>query len=308
MRPAQTSNLRISWGNEPLWQSPLPRSVFDGETLHLFATFAEEPTTLPELVWETDGQTQSARPECVSRTDNPQLARLGGFRRMETSADEKESLELALKYQLVSRQTSLFLVYLREGEDKVTELPELHQVPQMMAVGSHGFGISRISSMCGILGGFCRSDFAHSEHTSVEKCDQSMVDFSWDEESTSSASIPSQDAAASPQDLLTSFDRQALVCPDFAKVLQGIAVLFHQEDAARLLARQAKQEGISEEQAWAILLDWLLARLADVFTSSRQAKRLLRAQLQGVAPAHITAVRGALAGEYPSVSLYAWAT
>jgi Ca-activated chloride channel family protein len=308
MRVAQTGKLRIAWGNEPLWQSPLPRSVFDGETIHLFASFAEEPTALPELAWEVDGQTQSARPESVSRTENPQLARLGGFRRMETSADKKESLDLALKYQLASSQTSLFLVYLREGEDKVTELPQLHQVPQMMAAGSHGFGsVMGFASVCSCLGSFGINSFAHSKHTSVGKYGQSTVDLPWDEESTSPAPISSLDAVTSPQDLLASFDRQALACTDFAKVLRGIIASGIQGEPARLLARLAKQEGISEEQAWAILLDWLQARLADVFTSSRQAKRLLRARLRGIAPAQVTAARGALAVDYPSVSLYAWA-
>jgi Ca-activated chloride channel family protein len=304
MRVAQSDKLRIVWGNEPLWQSPLPRSVFDGETLHLFASFAEEPTTPPELVWEVDGQSQSARPESVRRTANPHLARLGGSRRMKTSADEKESLALALKYQLVSRQTSLFLVYLREGEDKVTELPELHQVPQMMAAGSHGYGSVMDVAMTCFLG--------NGKLTSVNTRDQSVTDdFPWDEEDeesgSSSAPIPSRDAAISPRDLLDSFDRQALVCTDFAKVLQGIASSGIQGEPAKLIARLAKQEGISEEQAWAILLDWLLAQLADVFPSSRQAKRLLRAQLRSIDPAHVTAVRGALAVEYPSVSLCALA-
>jgi Ca-activated chloride channel family protein len=308
MRVAQTGKLRIVWGKEPLWQSPLPRSVFDGETLHLFATFAEEPTAMPELVWEVDGQPQSAKPESFSRTENPHLARLGGFRRMETSADKQESLELALKYQLVSSQTSLFLVYPREGEDKVTELPELHQVPQMMAAGSHGYGsVKGVVSACSILGSVSTKFFAHSKSTPVGKYDKSVADLPWDEESTSSDPVSSQDAATSPQDLLALFDRQALACTDFAKVFQGIIVPFHQGDPVKLIARLAKQEGISEEQALAILLDWLLAQLADVFTSSRQAKRLLRAQLRGIDASHITAVRGALAVEYPSVSLYAWA-
>jgi Ca-activated chloride channel family protein len=308
MRVAQSDKLRIVWGNEPLWQSPLPRSVFDGETLHQFAIFAEEPTSLPELVWEVDGQTQSDRPESISRTENQHLARLGGFRRMKTTADEKEALELALKYQLVSSRTSLFLVYLREGEDKVTELPELHQVPQMMAAGSHGYGsVMGSFAACSVLGNVTMNVCAHNKHTLVEKPAQSVADLSWAEESSSVVPITSQNASTSPQALLASFDRQALDCTDFAKVLQGIVTSGLQGGPVKLIARLAKQEGISEQQAWAILLDWLLAQLADVFTSSRQAKRLLRAQLRSIDPAHITAVRGVLAVEYSSVSLSAWA-
>jgi Ca-activated chloride channel family protein len=310
MRVAQSDKLRIVWGNEPLWQSPLPRSVFDSETLHLFASFAEEPATLPELVWEVDGQTQSAKPGCISRTENPHLVRLGGFRRMETTADKKESLELALKYQLVSSLTSLFLVYLREGEDKVTELPQLHQVPQMMAYGSHGFGsVPGVSTVCSIMGSCIINSFAQSAHHLVTKMPKNLLssDMPWEHDSPPSIPLPSQETATSPQDLLASFERQALSCTDFAQALHEIAASFNQGDPANLIARLAKQKGISEEQAWTILLDWLLERLTNVFTPSRQAKRLLRMLLRDIEAEHLTAVRGALAVEYPSVSLYAWA-
>jgi Ca-activated chloride channel family protein len=154
MRGPQTNKLSIDWGSVPIWQSPLPLSIFDGDTLHLFATFAETPTRKPTLSWDADGKTESASPEMITGTENRDLARLGAAQRMQTLG-KPEALAMALKYQLVSDQSSLFLVYLREGEDKVTELPEIHQVPQMMAKGSHGFGSVAGGGFVGGFGMFC---------------------------------------------------------------------------------------------------------------------------------------------------------
>jgi hypothetical protein len=48
----------------------------------------------------------------------------------------QESLRLALNYQLLSRWTNFLVI--AERADKAEDLPELHQVPQMLAAGWGG--------------------------------------------------------------------------------------------------------------------------------------------------------------------------
>jgi hypothetical protein len=214
---------------------------------------------------------------------------------------------LALKYQLVSEQTSLFLVYLREGEDKATGLPEVHQTPQMLAAGSHGFGSVRrrfgsamhrfgfvsagVSqsivdcSLRGVHSGFAESVFS-----------ESFADFG--------DFAPS--GAHSPQELLQYFDEQALASQDYARVLQLIQELVGSDHLQNMVADFALQEGLTPEQAWAILLDWLMARLVNDFTPSRQAKRLLRPQLKPFDQTRHAAFQSSLDGRFASVSAGAW--
>jgi hypothetical protein len=150
----------------------------------MFALFDKAPDTLPELTWDVGGHTNRAVPAEISRTDNPDPARLAGAVWMETAVTKEESLSLALKYQLVSRQTALFLVYLRDGEDKVTELPQIHQVPQMMAFGSHGYkpliGSSLLGSVdyCSLLGSV---DYCSLLPTEIQESSQLLLESDDDE-------------------------------------------------------------------------------------------------------------------------------
>jgi len=294
MRVAQTNKLRLDWGSKAVWQSPLPLSVFDGETLHLFASFDKVPTQKPTLFWEADGKTESASPETVTATENRDLARLGAAERL-PDVSQKEALALALKYQLVSEQSSLFLVYLREGEDKVTELPEIHQVPQMMAAGSHGYG-----SVLGALGVSCCLSpalplkGARPVTTLLSRMFQSGP--------TLQSNPPA--AVQTPRELLERFDRQALTRQDYALVL-GFLRQFS-GDVGDLITEFANREGITLEQAWAVFLDWLAARLASDYTLSRHGRRLLRSQTKTLDRAGIAALQSSLDQRFSAVSADAW--
>ena len=290
MRVAQTNKLRLDWGGQALWQSPLPLSIFDGETLHLFASFAELPTQKPTLWWEADGKTESASPETVTATENRDLARLGAAERL-PALGPKEALAWALKYQLVSEQSSLFLVYLREGEDKVTELPEIHQVPQMMAAGSHGYG--------SVLG------------AGVMHCVASLLPLRMSPSNTFAKVIANTysdstgiNVTQTPRELLEEFDRQALAHQDYARVL-GLIRQFT-GDVQDLISDFANQEGISLEQAWAVFLDWLVARLANDYTLSRPGHRLLRSQTKTLDQARSAAWQSSLDQRFSAVSAAAW--
>jgi len=303
MRVAQTNKLTIAWGSEPIWQSPLPLSIFDGETLHLFAAFAEAPTHMPTLSWEADGNIESAMPEAVTATENRDIARLGAAQRM-SAVSKQDALALALQYQLVSDQTSLFLVYLRDGEDKVTELPEIHQVPQMMAAGSHGYG--------SVLGSACMKSFLpgrfHSCAVSEHLQSPTVLGFELPAfiRRTSQELLEHFDQSRTPQELLEHFDKQALAHQDYAQVLELIRHFAGSDYILNMIADFAKQEGITPEQAWAVLLDWLMLRLANEYTPSRHAKRLLRSQMKSFDQTRYAAFQNSLNSRFSSVSAGAW--
>ena len=151
MRAALARNIRIDWGQETLWQSDMPKCLYDGETVHAFALLRGAPEAGPILSWEQDGTTKKAACDRVEiARDAADLLRLGRRCQMEESASDEEKLALALKYQLVSELTSLILVHEREEADKKRGLPAIQQVPQMPA---WGHGCYR-ASMGGVMGSF----------------------------------------------------------------------------------------------------------------------------------------------------------
>jgi hypothetical protein len=135
MRCSAVQNTKVDWGIEPVWQSVIPPYLYSGETLHVAALFDKPPAVPPQLTWERSGRTEKDAALILTKTENKDVVRLGGAKRL-LEAGKKDTLPLALKYQLVCGQTAMFLVY--ERADKLTELPELHQIPQMHAAGWGG--------------------------------------------------------------------------------------------------------------------------------------------------------------------------
>lgn len=121
MRGSIAMRPRIEWGQKPLWQSRLLGYFYAGETVHAFALLEGEGSPAPVLSWEQVGTTWERRGtkhheacrHCES-TDNEALLRIGRLCQMEESASDAEKLALALKYQLVSDETTLLLVHERQ--------------------------------------------------------------------------------------------------------------------------------------------------------------------------------------------------
>jgi uncharacterized protein YegL len=301
MRAGQANKLRIDWGREPEWQTPLPRSIFDGDTLHVFAAFAERPTQPPTLSWE--GDAVHVAPESIAMTENPDLVRLGAAQRM-LQAGKTKALALALKYRLVSAQTSLFLAYLRAEEDKVTELPELCQVPQMMAAGSHGFGTVRASEdMPSFIRRSKRNGLSQEKDYLVP-----VPQFIPHSKRPGRPRQPRPDrrpARVSPDPnaplhMLELFEQMVLAKRnriDMADIANVLASTFtDQNEFVNLLG---ELEGVSAQMVWAALLDWFFDRLADVHIPARQARRLLRAELKSLDVAQMDALHAAFVAKWP---------
>jgi len=144
MHSARCTSLRVDWGQPALWQSALPMALYGGDTLHLCARLASLPTTPPQLSWVAKDTPMQVQAHQVNPQADPLLARLVAAQQVNqcdrTDKSRKQALELALNYQLVTDQTNLILVHVRQEGEKAEGLPDLDQVQHMLAAGWGGVG------------------------------------------------------------------------------------------------------------------------------------------------------------------------
>ncbi len=137
MRQPLWREARIDWGSQPQWQTSVPLSVFGGDTVIAFAGLsANAQTTAVQLTALNDKgeQTTLARGEASAACPGNTLPRMAAAERIKTLG-KKESLPLALAYQLMGAQTNCILVHQRAEADKPQEAAELHRVEAMLAAG-----------------------------------------------------------------------------------------------------------------------------------------------------------------------------
>lgn len=150
MRSSLASAIKMDWGQEPVWQSKVPGNIYSGETTHLFALLAQEPQDAPVLGWKAEGKEFSEKASVFEESVDEDLARVGGWRRMQETEQKDEKLALALQYQLISPLTNLILVDVRE-EKAIGKLAVQH-APQMQAHG-HGMNVAAAHAALGFFAG-----------------------------------------------------------------------------------------------------------------------------------------------------------
>lgn len=323
MRAAQTVELQVDWGAKPLWQSGLPSQLFDGETVHLFATFASPPASPPVLTWACNAQPGRSQPETMAQDATGAVSRLGGARQMTEASSDADALSLALRYQLVSAQTNLFLVHMRAEDDKATGLPQLQQIEQMQAAGWGGFGSVR----SGVL--FSRAPAPMSlNDCAIADVGAMSVPSVWRPLRTRAAArldalsasgmgdfeIPAflrrqaddvTSTGLTPAGLIEAFNDAALGAADFDEALSIVLSQGISDDLRKLVKIMTAEAGVTE-MAWALLLDWLTARLVGQCTVSRHGLRLLRHQLTGVDESIKLQTSKRLAAALPALDRDAW--
>ncbi|EIC22829.1 VIT and vWA domain-containing protein [Thiorhodovibrio frisius] len=139
---APRASLTLEWPQAPHWSWPdRAAGLFAGDTLHRLAGFAALPEG--ELTLTTTGEDDRQQTQCLRLEAAPDflpadvLPRLAAARRLD-SLPEAEAKALALKHQLVSAYTHFVLRDV--ASEKASGLPELRQVPQMLAAGWGGLG------------------------------------------------------------------------------------------------------------------------------------------------------------------------
>ena len=310
MRSIEASHLKVDWGQKPQWQSAMPMRLYENETLHLFAKFRSTPLGLPELSWKIqDREFQCVSAEMTQRQDQT-LIRLGGASELETAKTTKSSLALALKYQLLSDESNLFLVHVRSEDEKATTLPALKQIAQMQAAGQSGFGsVVAYSSMLSLpilrSGDDTVSRAMYSKvsapavwrgaRTSAAKKQDSLSNGGMDDyeipaflrrqvdivsealpEKPTPLSLPSRGT-----DILRRFNTLAWKETDFSVVVDALSILIAGSDTGKFLD-ELIAAGNDRELVWAVYIDWLITKANGMFVLDRHALRLLRHQMSEV--------------------------
>ena len=141
MRQKRVGKIRIEWPTTHQWETPLPETVFAGDTVHVFAGFDQSTTGETRLIVEGGDAVVTA----ITPMNNFEIPRIAAARRLDeishTIADMASgnlARDLALRYQLLSPWTNFLVI--AERADKAEELPELQKVPQMLAAGWGGAG------------------------------------------------------------------------------------------------------------------------------------------------------------------------
>ena len=319
MRGAQAAQLKVEWSGNPAWQSPLPAQIYDGETVHVFARFSEAPNSAPKLTWEINGQITSSSPESISEVQDPALARLGAAKQMASATSPEESLAIAIKYQLVSKQSNLFLVHIRAEEDKASGLPSLQQIEQMQAAGHSGFGsvasiptAYRIKRAPNVLHSVSYDSMSTPSVWRTSRTTSSKVD-SLSSGGMDDFEIPAflrkqvddEKSSPTPEALLNCFNGSAVTSANFSEAITFVSSLAKNTDIEKLVALIV-DDSIDNEQAWALLLDWLVTQLGGKFTLERHAERMLRGQIAAIDEDTKAAASKKIAGLLPSLGLTDW--
>ena len=296
LRGGRDIALQLDWGREVLWQIPLPKQVFNGETLHLWARLEQPLQATPILRWSTAGAKGQDQADSMLADASGTTARLVGARQIDTLSDQNVRLALALRHQLVTRQTSLFLLHPRAEGEKAAGLSALQQIPQMMAAGHGGFGSAFDKSdafsmkknfpglpFLGLFGATGSLAAIFNDPASLYvKGEKSTAAVSRSTLVKKNILLNSTSLAQSVPVLKEMLDRFKLAAADpegARRFLRDFSTDGWQSPLCSLLNELNLLTG-SREVALALLLDWLQQHLQRDHALSRQAERILRAALK----------------------------
>lgn len=267
MRTSHATSMRIDWGDKPLWQSTLPLSLYDGDTVHAFASFATAPTRPPVLCWTVDGREERLALDGIERIGGDVLPRLGGARRIDNAESCDDAYDLALKYQLLREDTAMIFIHVRE-EEKDMEPPLVHIVPQMMAAGHGGFGV-------------------------LYQCLEERKRFE--------KSVPM------PRTLLHAFDKHASTGIDGMQAVRQTMLLVEHSELGAVLKSLAQNYELPVEQVMVVLLHWLEEVLRwSNFSLSTHSQHLLREEITSISSDPRIMTINRLEEVYPEVGLEKW--
>ena len=172
LRSPRLANLHIEWpaGAAPQWVSPMLPSVFDGDTVNIFALLAQAPAGPVRLLGQRAEEDSPQEIGCADFAGEQEasdtLARMAAAVRLSSTDTDAatvntlDAVALAVAYQLVTDKTNFLLVHERADGEKAIDMPELQKVQQMVPAGWGGMGsvsFSRSSDIyAGRLGGTAR--------------------------------------------------------------------------------------------------------------------------------------------------------
>lgn len=341
IRLPRARDVRIDWGTAPAWSTRLPGALFQGDTLHVFAGFGPGAGAIaPRLsyvvgeagaVGQAGGAASHAlsagTPEVVPAPppdDAPQpgdrlaalLPRLAAWQRIDDvvhgsgakGAMPSWARDLALRHQLVTGATLLFLVHRRAEADKATDLPTLEVTQQMLAAGWGGTGsvrddraaslsMQRVSRHRGDAGSVFR-DLDPSDRPAVWRNVRAsaapqiaaLEDGAVDRRDvpaflrSQADAVPSKPAPArgtqrsTPRRLLATVRSRLIAPSEFDVVVRTLDRTTPPDGVADVL-RALAALGLSRSEAWLLIVAWLAVRFGDQALPGRDAMRAIDALL-----------------------------
>lgn len=144
LHSARMAGVQVQWpaGITPAWTSPVPASVFDGDTVHVFALLDGWPTGELRLLGTANQEGHvhvlGAAPLPAQRQEPDTLARMAAAVRIaaladsDSEAEQAQATRLAVDYQLVTPYTNFLLLHERAEGERAADMPRLVKVRQMM--------------------------------------------------------------------------------------------------------------------------------------------------------------------------------
>ena len=332
MRTAQEVRFAIQWNatdekhKEHEWASTLPPQLIDGETIHLYARLPAKTEKPPMLVCKTfsnneEQEVSSAKPAHMTWDTEGIVARLCAAAQIaelsEDKIDAKLAKSMAMKYQLVTQHTNLFLLHERAEDSKAEGLPKLQQMAQMQAAGWSGHGtvdnsgtIYLACRMGASMDEFDASDIQESRRLggdygrlntpSVWRTNRTQVAAKVDGMASAGMddieipaflrkqadgpdlNIPAlmtPAPKANLQDWITTFNSVALHNTTFRQALQQTLKLWLPSEYTQVII-DLTQHTKDSAISWALLFEWLLGESGQEKLLDKHAQRLLRSQLK----------------------------
>lgn len=340
MRQGVVAGVSVDWHAPVVWHAPIPKVIYPGETIHLAAVLGSRPAQAPVLsasaslvslvavadmavgaVGLTASSTSPSDPAestprvspsavaelaegsaALSGSSTPvsALTRIVGAKRVRDAATTEAAGQLAVKYQLVTEHTNLFMVINRAADDKALGLPAPHQIEQMVAAGWHGMGSVRPSQASAgrVLYSMSRSSLLLSAVSYSRKRETPRYMRRADEPDM---------LGMEPMALLSVLEDVSLSCTDFEDAMTRFLNCDLPSEIDDVI--QSVADTLSDRVlAWAVFLEWLIKALNQYKLAPRQVKRLLDHTLSGVMDDVKDDIHRDLSKRLPGVTEGGWGT
>jgi len=253
LRQPRVHDVSLRWPAGTKWELPVQGAIFAGDTAYLAAAFAQPPAGELTVRYRAgdDSAVREAQVELGwAMAPGDTLARILGYARLPYLPEDAHEAH-ALRYQLVTDETSFFVVH--EREDKASPMPVLQKIAHMHAAGVHGVGTAKM------------------QRVAFECVDMPMVARSVQapERLADRMELPAflrrervaEMADAAPygfeRDVILSALQQVSMREELVDAVGRLAAARHGRGVERVIAALRRILG-DKELAWYVLLEWVV--------------------------------------------------
>ena len=146
MRDQRFIQVKINFAEPTIWQSPTRLSIDPGSMVHVWTKISSVPAEAPRISWSETSECEEPSTnhevaiENISTHKDADLPRMLAAHQILNVVDETTVRDIAIRHQLVTRYTNLFLVFQRVESQKPGDLPHLQPIEHMLAAGWQGNG------------------------------------------------------------------------------------------------------------------------------------------------------------------------